>query len=89
MVVFDVARPHELLDASNNASAWQARRLGMHISMLAMTSLLDGQLSRLINGFYSTSRVQTWERMEHVWLIRTASWFRIHANSCLGRQLRR
>jgi hypothetical protein len=66
MVVFDVARPHELLDASNNASAWQARRLGLHISMLAMASLLDGQLSRLINGIYSTSRIQTWECMKHV-----------------------
>ncbi len=49
---FDVARPHELVDASNAASAWQARRLGMHIIMLEMTSLLDGQLSRLINGIY-------------------------------------
>ena len=55
----------------------------MHISMLAMTSLLDGQLSRLINGIYSTSMVQTWGYMEHLWLIRTASWFRIHANSRL------
>jgi hypothetical protein len=78
MVVFDVARPHQLLDASNAASAWQSRRLGMHIIMLEMTSLLDGQLSRLINGIYSTSMVQTWECMEHVWLIRTTSLFRIH-----------
>jgi hypothetical protein len=50
----------------------------MHIIMLEMTSLLDGQLSRLINGIYSTSMVQTWECMEHVWLIRTTSLFRIH-----------
>jgi hypothetical protein len=47
---FDVARPHPLLDASNAASAWQSRKLGMHIIMLAMASLLDGQHSRLING---------------------------------------
>ena len=49
---FAVTVPHQLLDASKTASAWQARRLGLHISMLEMTSLLDGQLSRLINGIY-------------------------------------
>jgi hypothetical protein len=51
-VGFDVTVPHQLLDASKTASAWQARRLALHISMLAMASLLDGQLSRLINGIY-------------------------------------
>jgi hypothetical protein len=32
----DVTVPHQLLDASKTASAWQARKLGLHISMLTI-----------------------------------------------------
>jgi hypothetical protein len=58
---FDVTVPHQLLDASKTASAWQARKLGLHISMLTIPSPLDGKLSRPINGIYSTSMVQICE----------------------------